>query len=54
MGFKIVNPSPQGSSQSGAIPPGLGKITIFIPANAKYPARDTMMGETLTKHTIKA
>ena len=54
MGFKIVNPSPQGSSQSGAIPPGLGKITIFIPANAKYPARDTMMGETQTKHTIKA
>ena len=45
-------PSPQGRSQSGAIPPGLGKITILIPAKAKYPASETIIGDTLTKQPI--
>ena len=49
-----MKPSPHGISQSGAIPPGLGKITILIPAKAKYPAKETIIGETLTKQTINA
>ena len=40
--------------QSGALPPGLGRITKFIPENAKNILKATIIGWTRTNKTINA
>ena len=53
-GCIISVPALQDNIQSGALPPGLGKITRFIPEKAKNILNATIIGWTRTNKTIKA
>ena len=54
MGCTTSVPALQDNIQSGALPPGLGKITKLIPEKARNILKATIIGWTLIKITIKA